>query len=84
VRIAAAHPHARSADIEKHITSNRGVPLVLLVVQGGPGTLSTILQYCEMGSPIVVLSNSGGAASAVTHYCTPGRRVATHPPGLLS
>ena len=35
------------------------------VVQGGPGTLATVESIALAGKPIVVLSDSGGAATAV-------------------
>ena len=41
---------------------------MLLVVQGGPGTLATILKTAKKGSPIVVVADSGGAATAIKQY----------------
>ena len=52
------------AEIEQHMMQSRAVPMVLLVVQGGPGTLATVLANAQLGCPVVLLSNSGGAASA--------------------
>ena len=49
---------------EQHMMQSRAVPMVLLVVQGGPGTLATVLANAQLGCPVVLLSNSGGAASA--------------------
>ena len=56
------------AEIERHMTTSRAVPMVLLVVQGGPGTLATVLATAQLGCPIVILSNSGGAATAVSNF----------------
>jgi hypothetical protein len=39
--------------------------LTAQVVQGGPGTLATVESIALAGKPIVVLSDSGGAATAV-------------------
>ena len=39
--------------------------LAAQVVQGGPGTLATVESIALAGKPIVVLSDSGGAATAV-------------------
>ena len=52
------------AEIEQHMMQSRAVPMVLLVVQGGPGTLATVLANAQLGCPVVLLSNSGGAACA--------------------
>ena len=43
-----------------------------LVVQGGPGTLATVESTALAGKPIVVLVDSGGAATALHKYCTQG------------
>ena len=48
------------------------VPSVLLVVQGGPGTLKTIVDDAKVNTPIVLLAESGGAASAVYRYIEHG------------
>ena len=52
------------AEIEQHMMQSRAVPMVLLVVQGGPGTLATVLANAQLCCPVVLLSNSGGAACA--------------------
>ena len=54
--------------LEGFYLKRRNVPMVLLVVQGGPGTLSTVLATAEKNSPIVVVAGSGGAASAIKHF----------------
>ena len=60
------------AEIEQHMMQSRAVPMVLLVVQGGPGTLATVLANAQLGCPVVLLSNSGGAASAVSRFVQAG------------
>ena len=39
------------------------VPIVQLVVQGGPGTLATVESTALEGKPVVVLADSGGIAT---------------------
>eukprot|EP00966_Prymnesium_polylepis_P058895 1365065-Prymnesium_polylepis.1 len=41
---------------------SRSVPRVLVVVQGGPGTLSTVLAAVESECPVVLIADSGGVA----------------------
>ena len=60
------------AEIEQYMMKSRAVPMVLLVVQGGPGTLATVLANAKLGCPVVLLSNSGGAASAVSRFVQDG------------
>ena len=55
--------------LEAFISKSLHVPMVLLVVQGGPGTLATVLSAAFDATPIVVLADSGGAASAIYQYC---------------
>jgi hypothetical protein len=43
----------------------RGVPRVLVVVQGGPGTLSTVLECLTEGCPVVLIADSGGVAELI-------------------
>ena len=43
-----------------------------LVVQGGPGTLQTVESTALAGKPIVVLADTGGAATALHAYCHGG------------
>jgi len=54
---------------EAFYLERKSVPMVLLVVQGGPGTISTVRATAEQGSPIVVVAGSGGAATAIKYYC---------------
>ena len=44
--------------------------MVLLVVAGGVGTLTTVLSVLERRRPVVVISDSGGAATDIHRYCT--------------
>ena len=44
------------------------IPIVQLVVQGGPGTIATVRATAEEGSPIVVCIDSGGAATAIYEF----------------
>ena len=55
--------------LERVYATEKGVPVILLVVQGGIGTLDTMLASAEVGCPLLVLCDSGGAASAVSEYC---------------
>jgi hypothetical protein len=48
----------------------RAVPAVLLVVQGGPGTLTTVVLAVEKGVPVLVIADSLGAASAIRDFIT--------------
>ena len=48
--------------IETEYCRSRRVPRVLLVVQGGPGTLSTVLAAIESQCPVVLIADSGGVA----------------------
>ena len=60
-----------------HLLQVRKVPLVQIMVQGGPGTLSTVLAAAKVAVPIIVLTDSGGAASALATYCE--RQMVTDP-----
>ena len=42
---------------ESFYLERKSVPMVLLVVQGGPGTLATVLETAKKGSPIVAVAN---------------------------
>lgn len=44
---------------------SKSVPMVLVVVQGGPGTFATMLSAAMSAKPMVVLAGSGGAATAL-------------------
>jgi transient receptor potential cation channel subfamily M member 2 len=61
----------RSA-LEASISKAKGIPIVQLVVQGGPGTLQTVESTALAGKPIVVLTDTGGAATALHTFVTRG------------
>jgi len=61
----------RSA-LEAAISKAKGIPIVQLVVQGGPGTLATVESTALAGKPIVVLADTGGAATALHAFCNGG------------
>jgi len=56
------------ARLEHYYCHNKGVTLVLLVVQGGPGTLKTVLASAKQRHPVLIVSDSGGAAAAIAEY----------------
>ena len=56
------------ASLEKMYTESKSVPFVQLVVQGGPGTLATVKATAEMGGAVVVVVDSGGAATAIADF----------------
>ncbi|KAL3892846.1 MAG: hypothetical protein SGPRY_014727, partial [Prymnesium sp.] len=45
------------------------VPCVLLVVQGGRGTLLSVQQALRIATPVVLAAGSGGVADAISRYC---------------
>ena len=51
--------------IEKTICERFSVPMVLVVVEGGPGTLKTVSETIKGGCPVVLVQGSGGAADAI-------------------
>ena len=50
-------------NLENYIARVKKCPIVMLVMNGGPGTMATILSAAFSGTPIVVLADSGGAAA---------------------
>lgn len=58
------------ARFEAQYRVQKRIPSVLLAVQGGINTLKTILDAARASTPVVVLAESGGAATAV-YMCTP-------------
>ena len=44
-------------------------PTVLVVVQGGPGTLKTVREALHHSVPTVLICGSGGAADLLAHWC---------------
>ena len=61
------------AHIEEYMAREAGgsrgeVPLVCLCVGGGPGTFDTLLEQLRLQSMVLLLSESGGAAGAITKF----------------
>jgi len=54
--------------VEKALCEHFDVPRVLVVVNGGPGTLKTVLESLEHGCPVVLLAGSGGAAAEIANF----------------
>eukprot|EP01052_Picozoa_sp_SAG31_P016808 SAG31_NODE_1127_length_9758_cov_2.771301_9_plen_331_part_00 len=52
-------------DIERELCSLLQIPMVTVVVAGGPGTLSVVLEAIRNRSEILVVRGSGGAADAI-------------------
>ena len=48
-------------------------------MQGGIGTLDMMLATASLGSPLLVLADSGGAATAVSQFCAGGIDAVTDP-----
>ena len=44
------------------------LPTVLLVLNGGPNTLVTVLNAAYCATPIVILADTGGVATALYQY----------------
>jgi len=53
------------SQFEKYIRDKFQIPVVLIVVNGGPGTLDTVAQAAEKNFAIVVVQGSGRASDAV-------------------
>lgn len=69
---AWGHEIGVRSQLERCYATARGVPVVLLVVQGGPNTLDMMTASAKEGSPLLILSDSGGAATALDQYCKGG------------
>ena len=48
------------------VSDRYSVPMVLVVVEGGPNTLKTVREFLVGGCPVVLLRGSGGAADAIS------------------
>ena len=59
-------------DLQAELHRVYGAPTVLLVIQGGPGTLDTMLRAQRQGIVTVLAADSGKVASAVAHYMRTG------------
>ena len=57
----------RSA-VEKLLCERCGIPMVCLVVGGGPNTVKTVASVIRGGGPVLLFAGSGGAADAITVY----------------
>eukprot|EP00961_Rhodomonas_salina_P197103 2660313-Rhodomonas_salina.1 len=57
--ISPASKHAVDQD------ANTKVPVVLVCVQGGPGTVSTVLTAARQGTPVLIVKGSGKAADLI-------------------
>ena len=60
------------SSLESTYAQDKAVPLVLVVVQGGPGTLNMVLAYAKNGQAILLVRDSGGAADAVADVVLTG------------
>lgn len=56
---------ALRAELERAYCKRFGVPMVLVVIGGGPGTLATVVQAASQSIPVVLLADSGGVASVL-------------------
>ena len=65
--------------LERTYATQKGVPVVLLVVQGGPNTVDMMLASAQLGCPLLVLSDSGGAASAISQFFEGGIEEVSEP-----
>lgn len=63
---------ALRSNLEVAYARLKSVPLVLLVVQGGPGTLNTVLSAVRLRQAVLVVRDSGGAADAIADYLRDG------------
>lgn len=54
--------------LEHALSRRKKVPRVLIVVHGGPGTLSTVHEAIGAGCPVVLVSDSGGLATCLHQY----------------
>ena len=70
--VAWGHEIGMRSQLERVYAQAKGVPVVLLVVQGGPNTVDMMHASAKEGSPLLVLSDSGGAATALWQYCEGG------------
>lgn len=57
------------ADLESYLCSPEkfNIPLLLVVVGGGPGTLKTVYEGIVRKFPVVVLNSTGGVADAISY-----------------
>jgi len=55
--------HATDEGDEEH------VPMVLIVVQGGPNTLETVVESLQQKVPVLILADSKGCADLISNAC---------------
>ena len=51
--------------LEDEITRMKEIPLVLIIVEGGPGSLRTVLEGVKNKFPVIVVAGSGRAADVI-------------------
>jgi len=56
------------SDLEEFVSNEWQVPLVLITVNGGPGTLQTVAEGARKGFPIIIVDGSGRACDAMASY----------------
>ena len=54
--------------LEREYCRRKRVPRVLIVVQGGPNTLLSVLEALESDCPVVLVRDSGGVATLLHHF----------------
>ncbi|CAF0967570.1 unnamed protein product, partial [Didymodactylos carnosus] len=55
----------KTKDIEQSIKEYGRVPIVMVLVEGGPSSIKTICKALESGTPLVVIKESGRAADLI-------------------
>eukprot|EP00054_Salpingoeca_dolichothecata_P012515 m.69394 g.69394 ORF g.69394 m.69394 type:complete len:1427 (-) comp19982_c0_seq1:42-4322(-) len=58
---------AMRAKIEASMSSKKDIPIVSIVVQGGPGTIETVRKAVEAKTPVVVIEGTGKAADLLAY-----------------
>ena len=76
---AWGHEIVIRSQLERVYAQAKGVPVVLLVIQGGPNTVDMMTASAKQGSPLLILSDSGGAATALWQFCEGGIDRVTDP-----
>ena len=68
INISTAH-EIHTTDMSNFIfhSAGTGVPIVLLVLEGGGNTLKTAAEAICNGTPVVVVAGSGRAADFIVH-----------------
>jgi hypothetical protein len=57
------------SSLEKHFTTfERGVPLVLVALNGGPNTIKTLVEGARQNFPIIIVDQSGRACDAMAAF----------------